>query len=99
MDTRLIFFSKPSISQKEISNINKVLKNKIFSDGFFQKKTEILIKKKIKSKFIALTQSCTDALEMASSLINLKLLSLFVVIKLAFQTLGAFCLIILQFRR
>ena len=72
MDTRLIFFSKPSISQKEISNINKVLKNKIFSDGFFQKKTEILIKKKIKSKFIALTQSCTDALEMASSLINLK---------------------------
>ncbi len=68
----MIFFSKPSISQKEISNINKVLKNKIFSDGFFQKKTEILIKKKIKSKFIALTQSCTDALEMASSLINLK---------------------------
>jgi len=72
LDTRLIYFSKPSISEKEISNVNKVLKNKIFTDGFFQKKAEFLIKKKINSKFIALTQSCTDALEMAASLINLK---------------------------
>ena len=39
---------------------------------FFKKKTEALIKKKINSKFIALTQSCTDALELAASLINLK---------------------------
>ena len=71
MDTRLIFFSKPSISQKEIKNINKVLKNNVFTDGFFQKRTEALIKKKINSRFVALTQSCTDALEMSASLINL----------------------------
>ena len=67
----MIFFSKPSISQKEIKNINKVLKNNVFTDGFFQKRTEALIKKKINSRFIALTQSCTDALEMSASLINL----------------------------
>ena len=68
----MIFFSKPSISKKEIDNINKVLKRGVLTDGFFQKKTELLIKKKINSKFLALTQSCTDALELASSLINLK---------------------------
>jgi dTDP-4-amino-4,6-dideoxygalactose transaminase len=68
----LIFFSKPSITNKEIKNVNKVLKKGILTDGYFQKKTELLIKKKIKSKFIALTQSCTDALELASSLIELK---------------------------
>lgn len=68
----MIYFSKPSITNKEIQNVNKVLKKRILTDGYFQKKTELLIKKKIKSKFIALTQSCTDALELASSLINLK---------------------------
>ena len=68
----MIYFSKPSITKKEILNVNKVLKSGILTDGFFQKKTETLIKKKINSKFIALTQSCTDALELAASLINLK---------------------------
>ena len=68
----MIYFSKPSITKKEISNVNKVLKSGILTDGLFQKKTEALIKKKINSKFIALTQSCTDALELAASLINLK---------------------------
>ena len=68
----MIYFSKPSITKKEITNINKVLKSGVLTDGFFQKKTEALIKKKINSNFIALTQSCTDALELASSLINLK---------------------------
>ena len=68
----MIYFSKPSITKKEISNVNKVLKSGILTDGFFQKKTEALIKKKINSKFIALTQSCTDTIELAASLINLK---------------------------
>ena len=67
----MIYFSKPSITQKEILNVNKVLKSGVLTDGFFQKKTEALIKKKINSNFIALTQSCTDALELAASLINL----------------------------
>ena len=43
----MIFFSKPSISKKEIDNINKVLKRGVLTDGFFQKKTELLIKKKL----------------------------------------------------
>ena len=68
----MIFFSNSSITQKEIKNVNKVLKKGILTDGYFQKKTELLIKNKINSKFIALTQSCTDGLELASSLINLK---------------------------
>jgi dTDP-4-amino-4,6-dideoxygalactose transaminase len=68
----MIFFSKPSITKTEISNVNKVLKSGVFTDGYFQKKTEALIKKKINSNFIALTQSCTDALELAGSLIDLK---------------------------
>ncbi len=68
----MIYFSKPTISKKEFSNINKVLKSGVLTNGYYQKKTELLIANKIKSKFIALTQSCTDALELASSLINLK---------------------------
>ena len=68
----MILFSKPSITKKEIKNVNQVLKSKIFTDGFFQKKSEYIIKKKINSNFVALTQSCTDALEMAANLIQLK---------------------------
>ena len=34
----MIYFSKPSITKKEISNVNKVLKSGILTDGFFQKK-------------------------------------------------------------
>ena len=41
------------------------------TDGFFQKKCESIIKKKLKSKFIALTHSCTAALEISAMLINL----------------------------
>lgn len=68
----MIFFSKPFISNIETKNVLKVLKSGVLTDGFFQKKTEKIIKNKIYSKFIALTQSCTDALELASLLINLK---------------------------
>ena len=68
----MIFFSRPQIDNTEIKNVKKVLNSRILCDGVFQNKTEKLIKKKIKSKFVALTQSCTDALEMASLLINVK---------------------------
>lgn len=68
----MIFFSKPSITQKEIWHVNRVLKRGILTDGYYQKKTEQLIKLKINSKFVALTQSCTDALELSASLINLQ---------------------------
>lgn len=68
----MIYFSKPTISKKEISNINKVLQLGVLTNGYYQKKTESIIQKEINSKFIALTQSCTDALELAATLINLK---------------------------
>jgi len=68
----LILFSKPSVTKKELKFVKQVLNKKILTDGFFQNKAEKLIKKKINSNFIALTQSCTDALEMAANLIQLK---------------------------
>ena len=49
----------------------KLFKSKILTDGFFQKKCEEIIKK-ISSKFVVLTHSCTGALEISALLINLK---------------------------
>lgn len=68
----MIYFSKPYISNLEFKNIKKVLKSGVLTDGFYQNLTEKIIKKKIKSKFVALTQSCSDALELSCLLINLK---------------------------
>ena len=68
----MIPITKPSLNQTDFSHIKKVLRSKILTDGIFQQKAELLIKKYIKSKFIALTHSCTAALEISSILINLK---------------------------
>ena len=68
----MILFSKPSITKKEIKFTRQVLEQKVLTDGFFQNKAELSLKKKIKSNFVALTQSCTDALEMAANLIRLQ---------------------------
>ncbi len=68
----MIPITKPSLDNSDYSYIKKVLKSKILTDGYYQKKTEILLKKSIKSKFIALTHSCTAALEISAILINLK---------------------------
>ena len=67
----MIHLTKPSINNYAIQNVLKVLKSKKFADGEFQSKAEALISKKIKSKFVALTQSCTDALEMSSLVLGL----------------------------
>ena len=67
-----VLFNKPYVSQIDKKYINKVFKNGKFTDGIFQKKCENLIKKKIKSKFVALTQNCSSALEIAILLLNLK---------------------------
>ena len=67
-----ILFNKPYVSKIDKKYINKVFKNGKFTDGMFQKKCENLIKKKIKSKFVALTQNCSSALEIAILLLNLK---------------------------
>ena len=67
----MINLSEPNISNKEINLVAKVLKSKKLVDGYYQSSAEKLIKKIIKTKYVALTQSCSDALEAASLLINL----------------------------
>lgn len=68
----MIPISKPYITGTDIKYLNKVIKTKIFTDGFFQKECEKKIRKLIKSKFISLTHSCTSALEISTILIGLK---------------------------
>ena len=68
----MIPITKPSLDSTDLKYIKNVIKSKILTDGYYQKKTEELIKSLIKSKFIGLTQSCTAALEISSILINLK---------------------------
>jgi len=68
----MIPLSKPYINNKDFKYVSKVLNSKILTDGFFQNKVEKIIKKLIKSKYVALTQSCTSALEISALLINLK---------------------------
>ena len=41
-------------------------------NGHFQKITESIIKRKLKSNFVAVTHSCSAALEISAILINLK---------------------------
>ena len=68
----MIPITKPTINKLEFKFLKQTLKSRILTDGFFQHKTEKLIKKHIKSKFVALTHSCTAALEISAILINLK---------------------------
>lgn len=72
MDFKLIPITKPSLDKNDLKHIKNVLSSKILTDGFYQKKCEDIIKNYIKSKFIALTHSCTAALEISGILINLK---------------------------
>ena len=68
----MIPITRPSIDSSDFKFLKQALKSKILTDGFFQQKTEGFIKKEIKSRFIALTHSCTAALEISAILINLK---------------------------
>ena len=72
MDIKLIPITKPSLDESDLKHIKNVLSSKILTDGFYQKKSEIIIKNYLKSKFIAVTHSCTAALEISAILINLK---------------------------
>ncbi len=62
----------PDIKSKDVANILKVLKSKKFVDGIHRKKCESIIKNTINSKFIALTRSCANALEISIQLLKLK---------------------------
>lgn len=68
----MIPITKPHIFDTSKKYIYRVLNSNFLTDGKYQKLTENLIKKKLKSKFIAVTQSCTSALEITSILIDLK---------------------------
>ena len=68
----MIPITKPSLDKNDLKYVKKVLSSKILTDGFYQKKSEDTIKAYIKSKFVAVTHSCTGALEISSILINLK---------------------------
>ena len=72
MDFAMIPITKPSLNNSDFKYIKKVLKSKILTDGYYQKQTELIIEKYIKSKFVALTQSCTSALEISAILLNLR---------------------------
>jgi dTDP-4-amino-4,6-dideoxygalactose transaminase len=72
LDSKLIPITKPSLDKNDLKHIKNVLSSRILTDGFYQKKSEDIIKNYIKSKFVALTHSCTAALEVSTILINLK---------------------------
>ena len=72
MDFKLIPITKPSLDKTDLKHIKKVLTSKILTDGFYQKKSEDIIKSYIKSKFVSVTHSCTAALEISAILLNLK---------------------------
>ena len=60
------------MDKNDLKHIKNVLTSKILTDGFYQKKSEDIIKNYIKSKFIAVTHSCTAALEISAILVDLK---------------------------
>jgi dTDP-4-amino-4,6-dideoxygalactose transaminase len=68
----MIPISRPFFNKLEKKYLDQVLDSKILVDGPFQHKVEKIIEKKIQSKSISLTQSCTHALEIASILLNIK---------------------------
>ena len=72
MIKNIIEFNKPFTSYSDKKYIDDVFKKNKFADGFYQKKCEKFIKEKINSKFIALTQNCSSALEISMILMNLK---------------------------
>jgi dTDP-4-amino-4,6-dideoxygalactose transaminase len=69
----MIPFNKPYLSGKELVYIKEAVeKNKISGDGFFTKKCHSFFEEKYGFKKCLLTTSCTDALEMAAILLNIK---------------------------
>lgn len=66
-------FNKPYLSGKEAEYIKEaVLGGKISGDGIFTKKCHEFFEKKYNFKKVLLTTSCTDALEMAAILLDIK---------------------------
>jgi len=69
----IIHFNKPYLSGKETQYIKEaVFSLKISGDGLFTKKCHEFFEKKYNFKKVLLTTSCTDALEMAAILLDIK---------------------------
>lgn len=68
----MIPVSQPFFCKNEKKYINQVIESKILVDGPFQNAVEKIIQKKINSKSISLTQSCTHALEISAILLDIK---------------------------
>ncbi|MEO8146181.1 MAG: dTDP-4-amino-4,6-dideoxygalactose transaminase, partial [Bacteroidia bacterium] len=72
-DKNFIGFNKPYLSGKEMDYILEAVKSKkISGDGMFTKKCHEFFEKRYGFKKVLLTTSCTDALEMAAILIDIK---------------------------
>jgi dTDP-4-amino-4,6-dideoxygalactose transaminase len=66
-------FNKPFLSGNETKYIEQAVKSgKISGDGLFTKKCHQFFEEKYSFKKVLLTTSCTDALEMAAILLNIK---------------------------
>jgi dTDP-4-amino-4,6-dideoxygalactose transaminase len=69
----MIPFNKPYLHGRELVYIaQSVASGKISGDGIFTKKCHSFFEEKFKFKKTLLTTSCTDALEMAAILLNIK---------------------------
>jgi dTDP-4-amino-4,6-dideoxygalactose transaminase len=72
-NTMEIPFNKPFLTGNETQYIEQAVKSgKISGDGIFTKKCNQFFESKYGFKKVLLTTSCTDALEMAAILINIK---------------------------
>ncbi len=66
-------FNVPLVLNTEIKNLASVISiGKFSGDGEFTKKCNVWLESNTKSKKVLLTTSCTHALEMAATLINIK---------------------------
>src|SRR5882724_11578644 len=66
-------FNKPYLTGNEVGYINEaLLAGKISGDGNFTKKCHSFFEERYRFKICLLTTSCTDALEMAALLIDVK---------------------------
>ena len=69
----MIAFNKPYLSGNETEYISTAVKSgKISGDGMFTKKCHEFFEKKYGFKKVLLTTSCSDALEMAAILLDIK---------------------------
>ena len=69
----MIPFNKPYLTGKEVDHLTEaVLSGKISGNGSFTKKCQLFFEKNYHFKKTLLTTSCTDALEMAAILIDIK---------------------------